>query len=172
MLNASINSIQPKVIEIAIIDSLSLENQLYLDSTVITFTDNLSHGLMGIRFLNKYLVTIDWISQRLILDPVDAKKVNSHHTNYGLSIHLNNSKAYVSSIYEHSEAYLKGVRLNDQVLSINGTSMKDLQPETYKKFISELKATEQTITIEVLISGMITTITLNKTNQLEDLLNQ
>lgn len=65
-------------------------------------------------------------------------KLNGEYTGVGLEIiKLEDNKTYVVNVFEGSNAYEKGVRVDDIILSINGINMEDLTTEQFANIVKK-----------------------------------
>jgi len=82
-------------------------------------------GLLGGSFLRNFLVTIDYPNGQLHLQPYATPPIPDEFRRVGITIGLDVSRNHfvVSSVYPNSDAAAKGIKVNDEVVSIDGTSL-------------------------------------------------
>lgn len=87
-------------------------------------TRNTAPTLLGAGLLDQYVVILDYpssafvIAERAVPEPTRAEA--------GYAISYEGGEATVTQLYQRSNAARAGIRLGDQVLSINGRKMNDL----------------------------------------------
>lgn len=120
-----------------------------IDSTLATFNKVLPYALIGNKFMRNYVVTIDWIHQEIILSSFKPSKERRYHT-FGFTPSFKDGHIVIGSIYENSPADLKGLKINDQIVQINGLDLSDSNYVSYCELLhlQVLKSnTELTITV-------------------------
>ncbi len=106
---------------------VAFPNSEVIDQLIST---NNRNGTIGAEILRRFYVTIDYRNSRLTLRP-------NHKFNEGFNYNMSGMEIInpmpglpiftVSNIRENSPAYLAGLKENDQILSINNNSHKDLE---------------------------------------------
>jgi hypothetical protein len=83
-------------------------------------------GLLGGSFLRNFLVTIDYPSGQLHLQPFVTPPIPDEFRRVGLTIGLDAAgrNFIVSSVYPNTDAAAKNIMAGDQIVSIDGTSLK------------------------------------------------
>jgi len=109
--------------EEAWIGELQLKKQLFKG-------DRNASNLIGNQFLEKFLVTIDWLKSEIILIPKQDVKDSSKKT-YGFTVRYGKENLIVSGIIGGSEADQKGLEADDVILEINGRDFSALPYEEY-----------------------------------------
>jgi hypothetical protein len=84
--------------------------------------------LLGGSFLRNFLVTIDYPNGQLHLQPYATPPIPDEFRRVGITIGLDvtGSHFVVSSVYPNSDAAAQNVSVNDQVVSIDGTSLANV----------------------------------------------
>jgi predicted aspartyl protease len=124
-------------------------NQFKTDNSIISFNNLNTSALIGNRFLQDYRVTINWATSELILDQVPIP--NTSYFNFGFYPTSHHNQIIIGSIYENSELYKRGVRLGDQILSLNQIDLSSNTSVSFCQVLQELKKTTDTeITISVI----------------------
>ncbi len=135
--------------KVTILTRVRIGQHFEIQNLVTSFVENEHLNLLGNKFLQNYLVTIDWPNQQLILSSSSNSK-EDFHTNFGFSIRLFNKKIVIGSIYKEAKLYKKGLRLNDEVLKINDLNLVNANPSIYCKSRALMKD-RNTETVEVSI---------------------
>lgn len=104
--------------KIAKVPSIRLGETMELKDAVTTFSENKTFGYVGTRFLQDYLVTIDWQNQTILLEK-NVLEIDNPYRSFGFHPRLVGDKLFVGSLYIDSPIYKKGLRLNDEILKIN-----------------------------------------------------
>lgn len=121
-------------------------------------------GLVGIKFLQNYLVTIDWRNNEILLGERTeySKKQN---LSFGFSLIVVDGKTRIGSIVIDSPAYKKGLRLDDEVLKINDLDFRSNQQENYCRYIHTFQ-TNETVKVKIQIQqeDSIVEYEIGKTN--------
>jgi len=74
--------------------------------------------LLGNRFLDRYLVTLDYPAKRMILTPNGAH-VETNIITYGIALTKHDRKTVVSGVWNSSTAAAQGVEVGDEVEKVN-----------------------------------------------------
>jgi hypothetical protein len=116
---------------IAKLNNISIGN-LFLESALMAFYPNVSSSF-GNAFFENYIVTIDWKKQVINLSPISAISKNTKFESFGFSYSYNmeTRQLYVNTIYENSPADKQGLKIGDQIQSINGRKLIDLTLAEY-----------------------------------------
>ena len=95
---------------------------LQLDSMII-WQDPKYYGrnLVGLAFLKKFIVTIDWAHHRIYLKPIEELHFRQIHT-YGFTCWMQDKQLRVMDIYKGSDIEKAGVRSGDVIAGINNTN--------------------------------------------------
>jgi len=82
-------------------------------------------GLLGGSFLRNFLVSIDYPNGQLHLQPYVTPPIPDEFRRVGITIGLDatGTNFVVSSVYPNTDAAAKNIKVNDQVVSIDGTSL-------------------------------------------------
>lgn len=92
---------------------------LQLDSLTI-WQDPKYYGrnLIGLAFLKKFIVTIDWVHHRIYFKPVNNIRFRQIYT-YGFTCWMHDRQLRVLDLYKGSELEKAGVKSGDVIVSIN-----------------------------------------------------
>lgn len=124
--------------KIAVIPSLQFNKELSLDNQVVTFQENRPLGIIGNRFLKNYKVTFDWMYQQILLEPYDPEP-KATFRRFDFSPRFVDDKLVIGALRPNSTLYNTGIRLNDEILSINGITFNENPHEQYCRFLAESK---------------------------------
>lgn len=117
----------------------------------------MNKGSIGIEFLKNFIVTLDWLENKIYLAPIEGRDLKQNIRTFGFSYGYEDGAMRVKSIYEGSEAEKSGIKIGDRIFSINGHDIEDLSDTQVKKFryhdLEFSKEEDENITIEVLIGG-------------------
>jgi len=117
----------------------------------------MNKGSIGIEFLRNFIVTLDWLENKIYLIPIEGRDLKQNIRTFGFSYAYENGAIRVESIYEGSEAEKSGIKIGDRIFSINGHETEYLSDTQVKKFrygdLKFSKEEDENITIEVLIGG-------------------
>ena len=82
-------------------------------------------GLLGGSYLRNFLVSIDYPNGQLHLQPYLTPPIPDEFRRVGITIGLDvtGNNFVVSSVYPNSDAASKNIKVNDQIVSIDGTSL-------------------------------------------------
>lgn len=116
--------------KLAITPSIQLNQELTLNSQLMTFEEDLRFGIIGNQFLKDYKVTIDWMYQEIFLEQYEPV-ITAPLKDFGLYPLFTNNTIVVGSIRSNSLAYKKGLRLNDRIIQINDITFEN---DTYNKY--------------------------------------
>ena len=85
-------------------------------------------GLLGGSFLRNFLVSIDYPNGQLHLQPYLTPPIPDEFRRVGITIGLDITGTHfvVSSVYPNTDAASKNINVNDQVVSIDGTSLTNV----------------------------------------------
>ncbi|MFH1687961.1 MAG: aspartyl protease family protein [bacterium] len=86
-------------------------------------------GLIGSKYFEDYIITLDYANKRVGFLPNPGGEERERESTFGLSYAPLGGKVTVSALYEGSEAERLGIRVGDEVLSINGTTVSSLDSE-------------------------------------------
>jgi Aspartyl protease len=81
--------------------------------------------LLGGSYLRNFLVTIDYPRGQLHLEPYDTPPIADEFRRVGFTLGLDatGQNFVVQSVYPNTDAAAKGVMVNDQVVTVDGTSL-------------------------------------------------
>jgi Aspartyl protease len=97
--------------------NMSIGTDANFEHQIVEYRSTLPYGLLGNKFLQDYLVTIDWRSQRLILSDFQLKK-DSYDT-FGFSPSFKNGMVKITSIYEKIDNKPNLLQIGDRILRLN-----------------------------------------------------
>ena len=98
---------------------------------LLAFSGN-SFTSVGNAFFEKYILTIDWNSQIVYLQPT-KKSQSTAFKSYGFSYSYKPQEQilYVSFLYKNSPATRAGLKIGDQICTINGTDLTRVSEQKY-----------------------------------------
>lgn len=140
---------------------------IMLTNQIIDFSEQSSNTL-GNLFFKNYKVILNWKENRIYMIKEKDYNVEKLQT-FGLSLKYINNKPRVIEIYQKSEAEKLGVLINDELLTLNGKDLSQLNDEQacFYAFNSILNTNENSINLTLLRAGEKINLTLKKTTLLE-----
>ena len=99
-------------------------------------------GIIGNDLLEDFYVLFDFQNEKLLIKP--NKNFNNNSTKLFLDVSFleTREKWIVREILENSEAYQQGIRINDEIIKINGVSVKNIN---FDNFVNSLKLNDKLI---------------------------
>jgi predicted aspartyl protease len=76
------------------------------------------HVLLGNKFLEKFLVTLNYPAEEMILTPYGTP-FETNISSYGLALAKADNKTIVSGIWNNSSAFRSGIKVGDEVVRVN-----------------------------------------------------
>lgn len=84
------------------------------------------YNCVGLAFLKKFIVTIDWIHHRIYLKPIKDISFKKTYYTYGFTCLMQNNQLHVYDVYKGSEVEKAGIKSGDVIVSINNqTNLTD-----------------------------------------------
>ena len=127
------------------IDELEVGNIALNDIPAVTHHSKNKCLYLGKRFLEKYLVTIDYPGQYLYLVP-NGEQFETNLPSYGMAMRRDKNKIVVSGIWDHSSASKCGIKVGDEIKTVNAVDVKELSSTEIREMVSDEKA--DTIEVE------------------------
>jgi hypothetical protein len=129
--------------------------------TIVTVNSHLTDlTLIGYQFLKDYVVAIDWKYQEITFYDYQPSKENPYFT-FGFTPLFQNEKLIVGGIMIQSAADKAGLKLNDEILEVNGIDCRKIAHATY----CDLKYTDaDTVRLTVKKGDKEVNYTLTKTD--------
>ncbi len=88
---------------------------------LLQYPDYYGRNLVGLSFLKKFIVTIDWIHHQIYLKPIQEINFKKNIYTYGFSCTKYNNGLRVLEIYKGSDAEKAGLKSGDIIVSINNS---------------------------------------------------
>lgn len=111
-------------------------------------------GLIGNKYFENYIITLDYLNNRVGFLPMENPKPYIIKSSFGLGFTPYEGKLLVTSLYAGSKAEQIGIRVGDEIFSINGIIISELQNETFCKiYRSEyelINDSDSIVTFEIL----------------------
>jgi PDZ domain-containing protein len=122
-------------------------------------------GFVGNKYLENYIITLDYANKRIGFIP-NKLKVDNNNQTYGISYIPNKNKMLVSSVYEGYEPANSGIHPGDEIYSINGKVISDLDHnvfcEIYRKEFRFQQPGDSVLNIQILKNGTIQSYSFQK----------
>jgi len=121
-------------------------------------------GNLGSAFFKDYIVTLDWHQKKIWFVP--QPKTEQQWETFGFSVSKDNTKLVVSYLIENSPATIAGIKLGDEVVSVNGESYENIAGEVYCDLLMKQSSWKKEIKLQMVIrsGGVEKTIALEKKN--------
>jgi predicted aspartyl protease len=133
-----------------IIPKLTLGRGTEIENSFLTFNKISPSALIGNRFLQDYLVTIDWKYQEITLVSTQKNK-SSINSTFGFSCRLKEQILVIGSLTENSSADKAGLKINDEILQIDEKNYRNFNYSDYCELLEneiEEKTNELLITVK------------------------
>lgn len=112
--------------------------------------NNISHVLIGKEFLSQFEVTIDYPAEEMALVPYKDAEFKNNLFSTGLGFTRDeDGKIIVQGYWEDSPADRSDIEINDEVLEINASKVKDVSMREIKNILED----DEIKTIELLIAN-------------------
>jgi hypothetical protein len=139
--------------------TLEIGSKTFKDIPIAVYNpanDNLMNkGSIGIEFLKNFIVTLDWLENRIYLMPIEGRLLKQNIRTFGFSYAYEDGAMRVKSIYGGSEAEKSGLKIGERIFSINGHDVENLSDTQIKKLrcgdLEFSKEKDEDITFEVLV---------------------
>jgi predicted aspartyl protease len=100
---------------------LSISN-INLDSMIIGQDQKYKgRNLIGLSFLKKFIVTIDWIHHRIYFKPIESLRLKKNVHTYGFTCKVYDGQLRIFHVYSGSEIEKAGIKSGDVILAINNS---------------------------------------------------
>ena len=110
-----------------------------LTENVMIFEPNKGKTI-GMEFFSQYRTILDWESNTLYLIPQQLEETHRQSLEtFGFSYLYDDGKLIVRFVIPESEAYKQGIRLGDEIISINDENFENLTTNAYCEFLLESK---------------------------------
>ena len=120
------------------IDSLYMGNNLIVKEMVCISPSTMI--LIGNSFLKKYgKIAINWKQRKIFLGKKDENNAIDNDKFREFIPDLQDDKLIVCFIWENTDAYKKGIRIGDQIISINGISTEKINNSKWCEIDEEIK---------------------------------
>jgi len=100
---------------------------------------------IGLRFLKNFDITFDWINHYFYFKENGTADFPTNINSYGFKVTNNNEKLRVYMLYNDSKAAKLGMKLGDEILSINGIDAKDIDKNILDKINNKLSIDDEFI---------------------------
>jgi len=121
-------------------------------------------GFIGNKYLENYVITLDYKNRRIGFIP--KNEVLTNNTTFGVNYIASGNNISVSSVFENSKAYKLGIRPGDELHSINGIKVSDLNANDFCKiYRDEYKfqdPQDSILTLEIIKDNKLVEYVLNK----------
>ncbi|WP_321492734.1 retroviral-like aspartic protease family protein [uncultured Desulfobacter sp.] len=115
--------------------------------------------LLGIKFLEKFLVTLNYPANEMILKPY-GMPFETNIPSYGIALTKKGGKTLISGIWKNSAAANMGIQPGDEVVKINSTEVSTLS--LMELLAMSLDKNTNSIEIEFINDGVRNKATLHK----------
>ena len=123
-------------------------------------------GLIGNKYFENFIITLDYKNKRVGFLSAENLEINDTKNTYGLSYTPLDDKIFVNTVYDGSEAEKMGIKVGEEIFSINGTKISKLPSETFCKIYRNeydlINNEDSLLVIEIEKEGRITKYELRK----------
>lgn len=120
--------------------------------------------LIGNKFLEKYIVVLNYPAEELILRPL-ALPFEHNIPTYGIGLTRKDQKTIVSGVWRSSVAFNKGLRTGDEIIRINSIETSTIQ-SVFDLMVMFTNEDSTSLTVELLNGNGRSTVVLQKENLL------
>lgn len=118
--NISANGVVLEKTFIAALDNVNIGNST-IGNQVAYFSKSNNYNLLGSELTKYFIVTLNFKDKELILTPYNDSL--SGFATFGFNVNIDDKKIYVSKIFNDLDVQKSGLRVNDELLSINETDL-------------------------------------------------
>ena len=124
-------------------------------------------GFVGNKYLENYIVTVDYKNMRVGFLPHERldREVSS---TFGFSFTPTENKLVVTSVFEGSQPERQGILVGDEIVSINGTKISELPAgrfcEIYRNEYDIISKADSILSIEIMKNGNLMEYKFNRQN--------
>ena len=115
----------------------------------------------GLDFMKNFTVTFDWMHHFLYLKPNETLNFPTNILSFGFSVVEYKDKLLVNSLFDESKASQNGIKLGDEILSINGIQSVNIDKATITNINNKLPMVDEYI---FQVKGLESAIRLKKEN--------
>ena len=123
-------------------------------------------GLIGNKYFENFIITLDYKNKRVGFLSAENLEINDTKNTYGLSYTPLDDKIFVNTVYDGSEAEKMGIKVGEEIFSINGTKISKLPSETFCKIYRNeydlINNEDSLLVIEIEKEGKVTRHELRK----------
>ena len=136
-----------------------------LGSFPVSFEGEGKEGYIGTRFLQSFLLTLDWNKRVVIFTPVRRALDTSLET-FGFSASFDGGEMRVAAIMRGGPADVQDLRIGDRILFLNGQDFINFNESAYCRFFlqQELKTKWEVLDMMVEQDGVTRRLKLKKTD--------
>ena len=119
------------------IDELKVGPSEFYNIPATTHHSKIDYLLLGKKFIEKYLVTIDYPAKNLILFPY-GEQFETNIPSYGMALTKHNDRTVVAGIWNNSSASENGINIGNEIIKVNSTEADMLSlTDLWKMFFDE-----------------------------------
>ncbi|MHC1707010.1 MAG: aspartyl protease family protein [Bacteroidales bacterium] len=146
--------------------ALKIESLDLKDETLVLSRNKIS--TIGVKFLQNYIVTIDFKESKVYLEPLWQEKDNQLST-YGLTPVMAEGKLIVSGLFKPSPAAEAGIKKGDQILRVDQRDFSFMDPDTYCEILKNgiFEEGKDTAVVEIKSDTLIRSVRLVRAVLLE-----
>lgn len=109
------------------------------------------NGVIGNKFLENFIVTIDWKENNIYLLPIKKHQPLGNQLSYGINYGFNNEKLIVGGIWKNSEAEKQRIKLGDQIIAVNGKIATNLNQDDICDFFDNSQVISEDKILDLII---------------------
>jgi len=122
------------------LDSMQFNQWTLYDLPVVAYNpiyiNTMNKGSVGIDFMKHYIITIDWIENKIYLYPIEHYQLPDNKKTFGFTYKYLNNKYQINSVFKGSEAERLGISIGDEIISINNTDLTNISEDSTKNILS------------------------------------
>jgi predicted aspartyl protease len=154
------NGISQEKLFVTQLKSLRMANKDWVNPTAFYSKPN-NYNLIGSSLAKHFIITLNFKDKELILTPFKIELDESNES-FGFDINSKDGKSYVSRLYQGQSADQAGLRLNEEVLKVNGSRLSEMAYCDFYFFIRKVLQSTQPIALEIMRDGKNTELQIRK----------
>ena len=107
---------------------------VFMKNKIVYATKGRTASTLGTRFLENYIITLDWGRNQIVLDSV-SEYDNTQLENFGYKTRFENNQLKIGFLFNSSSSGSKKLQLNDIVLKIDTVDYTTISKSEYCKMI-------------------------------------
>ncbi len=131
--------------------SLQIGASVVLEDFPVWTSDDATMVLIGVDFLEHFLVTIDWRRRQLYLSPRSEPTIaNDVRPTLGFFAEFREGRVLISTLWRDGAAHRAGLRIGDQIIALGDRRLDDVDWDGYCDLLRELGTRAAVEPLEIL----------------------